>query len=118
MSEPCVFCNIIASKAPGKFVARWWWAVAIEPRHPVTDGHVMVIPRRHVKNAIVSPLTTAVAFWYAARLGRKLGGQHNLITSIGEDATQTQFHLHIHRVPRRPGDGLKLPWTGQKRGDR
>lgn len=36
-----------------------------------------------------------------------------VITSIGADATQTVFHTHIHVVPRRPGDGLTLPWTGQ-----
>ncbi len=35
----------------------------------------------------------------------------NLITSAGREATQTVFHLHIHVVPRRDGDGLALPWT-------
>jgi histidine triad (HIT) family protein len=24
-------------------------------------------------------------------------------------------HLHIHIVPRREGDGLSLPWTGQRK---
>jgi hypothetical protein len=40
-----------------------------------------------------------------------MGGQWNLITSAGTDATQSVFHLHVHLVPRRPNDGLKLPWS-------
>jgi histidine triad (HIT) family protein len=35
----------------------------------------------------------------------------NIITSAGRDATQTVDHLHLHLVPRRPGDGLALPWA-------
>jgi histidine triad (HIT) family protein len=41
-------------------------------------------------------------------------GDANLITSVGSAATQTVFHLHVHVVPRRAGDGLALPWTSQK----
>lgn len=26
-------------------------------------------------------------------------------------ATQSVFHLHIHLIPRAPGDGLMLPWS-------
>jgi histidine triad (HIT) family protein len=36
---------------------------------------------------------------------------YNIITSMGEYATQTVFHLHVHIVPRRLNDGLHLPWT-------
>jgi histidine triad (HIT) family protein len=35
----------------------------------------------------------------------------NLIVSKGPSATQTVAHLHLHIVPRRPGDGLALPWS-------
>jgi histidine triad (HIT) family protein len=41
-------------------------------------------------------------------------GPCNIITSVGAEATQTVFHLHLHVVPRRFGDGLALPWTGQE----
>ncbi len=37
----------------------------------------------------------------------------NLITSKGEAATQSVFHLHVHIVPRQEGDRLPLPWTPQ-----
>jgi histidine triad (HIT) family protein len=34
----------------------------------------------------------------------------NLITSSGEIAEQTVFHLHLHLVPRWPGDGFGDIW--------
>lgn len=40
----------------------------------------------------------------------------NIITSRGSAATQTVYHLHLHVVPRREGDGLGLPWTDRQRG--
>jgi histidine triad (HIT) family protein len=34
----------------------------------------------------------------------------NLITSAGEPAEQTVFHLHLHLVPRWTGDGFGEIW--------
>jgi len=42
---------------------------------------------------------------------RRRVGPCNVITSVGREATQSVFHLHVHVVPRREGDGLALPWT-------
>jgi histidine triad (HIT) family protein len=85
--------------------------VRFEPLNPVTPGHMLFVPRRHVTSAIESPphfgACAEAAAWYGL-------GQGNVITSIGSDATQTVFHLHVHWVPRRAGDGLHLPWTGQQ----
>src|SRR4051812_17325934 len=102
---PCPFCEIIEERAPAKFIARWPGdAIAIEPLNPVTEGHVLVIPNKHVEHAGVSPQTTAMTMYRAAELAA--GRPANIITSIGPEATQSVFHLHIHVVPRREGDGL------------
>ncbi|KUH36133.1 HIT domain-containing protein [Streptomyces kanasensis] len=79
----------------------------------VNDGHVLVIPRVHVADAIEDPDVTAAAVRRAAQYAAEAGGDLNLITSVGADATQTVFHLHWHVVPRTAGDGLPLPWTPQ-----
>lgn len=112
----CVFCDIVHGRAPAEVVHRWDDAVAFVPLNPVTPGHVLVVPNEHVKNAIEDPVVTAQAMYRAADLAARYA-PCNLITSVGAVATQTVYHLHLHVVPRRPGDGLALPWTGQN-GDR
>jgi len=102
--DGCVFCE--------KYKGRHEGSTAIfEPLNPVVPGHLLVIPLKHVTNFINDPDTTAYVMRAAAQHAKRLGGQWNLITSAGKDATQSVFHLHVHLVPRRPGDGLQLPWT-------
>lgn len=110
----CVFCRIIAGTAPATAVREWDNAVAILPLDGVTEGHVLVLPRRHVANALVDPHLTGQTMTRAAELGAELDSDLNLITSVGPAATQTVHHLHIHLVPRAAGDGLPLPWTPQQ----
>lgn len=118
MSDSCVFCEIVAGRAPAKLVYGWLDAVAFVPLNLVTEGHVLVVPRIHVDDALVDPLVTAMVFARASQLAAKRGQQCNLLTSVGENATQSIFHLHAHYVPRLKGDGLALPWTGQERAER
>lgn len=109
----CVFCEIAEERAPAKIVRRWVDAMAIVPLNPVTEGHTLVLPYVHVDDAAMHPVTTGQVMQRAA----ELAGLHpasNIITSIGRTATQTVMHLHCHVIPRRPGDGLALPWTGQE----
>lgn len=110
MTSPCVFCRRVQN---GEYDRESAYAVAFEPLNPVTPGHLLVIPRAHIRDAAQSPTHAAEAFAAAAGIAAEVG-DCNLITSIGPDATQTVFHMHIHVVPRRPGDGLHLPWTGQE----
>lgn len=115
-TEPCIFCNIVVGTAPAQIVERWLDATAFVPFNPVTPGHVLVVPHRHLRDVSDSPGHAAWAF----ALASTIAGQHdaaNIITSRGEAATQTVFHAHVHVVPRHHGDGLALPWTGQG-GDR
>lgn len=109
MTEPCVFCDRIRN---GEYDQASEFAVSFSPRNPVTPGHLLVVPRRHVPDAAAAPDNAADAFHLAAKIAGGLG-DCNLITSIGPAATQTVFHMHVHVVPRRAGDGLALPWTGQ-----
>lgn len=107
----CVFCRIVAGEAPAEIVTRWDDAIAFRPLGPVTDGHTLVVPIKHVENYATDPEVTAATMRRAAELAPHIHRQSNLITSAGPWATQTVFHLHVHIVPRRPNDGLHLPWT-------
>lgn len=113
--DDCVFCEIVRGEAPAEIVWEGDRALAFVPLDPVTPGHALVIPKVHVANALMRPALTADVFGsaaYYANIVKDCSGV-NLITSAGESATQSVFHLHVHVVPRRENDGLRLPWTGQ-----
>ena len=113
MGERCVFCDYddqarIIDEEEHVDIGESF--LSIWPLNPVTEGHLLVVPRRHVRDASDDPALAARAFQIAAQWA----SQHesaNIITSKGAAATQTVFHLHIHVVPRRAGDGLALPWS-------
>jgi histidine triad (HIT) family protein len=111
----CVFCEIVAGRAPATVVAEWPEAIAIVPLGPVVDGHVVVIPRVHVADAATNAAVTAITFGLAALHAHEQGQPFNLITSAGREATQSVFHLHAHYIPRSAGDRLLLPWGDNAR---
>jgi len=115
MSE-CIFCKIVAGKAPAKIVRQFEYGLAFVPLNPVCCGHVLIIPDRHVRDAAEDPEITALTARYAAEYAASLGCEFNIITSAGKFATQSIMHLHLHVVPRREGDGLLLPWSGTVSG--
>ncbi|WUH89689.1 HIT family protein [Streptomyces sp. NBC_00433] len=106
----CPFCELLRTPAHPAVVERWPDAVALTPRRPVTEGHLLVVPRSHVPDAAAAPEVAAAAMRHAARLAGRYPSC-NIITSCGVEATQTVFHLHLHVVPRRGGDRLALPWV-------
>lgn len=111
--EACPFCDRIAL---GQYdlAGSTLPVVTFEPLNPVTPGHRLFLPMAHVEHPNADPHLGA-AFNAAERWGALTGDQFNLITSAGPLATQTVAHVHVHYVPRRPSDGLELPWTGLDR---
>jgi histidine triad (HIT) family protein len=115
----CPFCAIVAGEAPATVVREWDDALCIVPLNPVVDGHVLVLPKRHVQTFFSDPDTSAATMRRAAEMLHGVERHHeprdhNVITSAGRAATQTVMHLHVHIVPRELGDGLPLPWSLQQ----
>jgi len=110
----CVFCDIWRGEARADVAYKWNRAIAISPLNPVTAGHVLIVPGIHVRDFSSDPETSGYVMKCASEyIDRWHVGQCNIITSVGENATQSVFHLHVHIVPRRLNDGLKLPWSEQ-----
>lgn len=104
----CVFCQRIAN---ADYIGCGRDTVRFEPLGPVTPGHMLFVPRKHVWDAGQMPWVTALVVEEASTYANSECLPFNLITSAGAAATQTIRHLHVHYVPRRDGDGLMLPWT-------
>lgn len=106
----CIFCKIVAGTAPARMVREWQDAIAFRDKNElVPDGHILVVPRVHVANAIEDPAVTGMVMAHAAEMAAEFEFS-NLLTSTGRPATQSVFHLHAHVVRRAAGDGLMLPW--------
>lgn len=64
----CVFCGIVAGTEPAEIIREWPDAMAFTPINPVTDGHVLVIPRTHVRDAVEDLTVTSMTMRAAAEL--------------------------------------------------
>jgi len=90
--------------------------LALFPLEPATLGHTLIIPKSHIKDLWKADGGTASGLIKASvAVGNAiLEALHpngmNLITSAGEVAEQTVFHLHLHLVPRWQDDCFDRIW--------
>jgi histidine triad (HIT) family protein len=120
--EGCPFCAIARGQDPSAEIVceseRW---VAFFPEKPATPGHTLVIPRAHVADLWSLEADLGAELMAAAvRVGRAIRDAvtpagMNLISSAGEAAEQTVFHLHLHLVPRYEGDRIDPIWPHKER---
>ncbi len=60
-TEPnCIFCQIAAGRAPAAKIAESAHALSFLDLFPSTEGHALVIPKRHYENLFSSSAQTAV----------------------------------------------------------
>jgi ATP adenylyltransferase len=86
-------------------------AFVIKDNYPVTDWHVLVVPKRHVADYFELGTAEARACHQLVSEARALLlGQDKSILGFnvgindGAVAGQTVMHCHIHLIPRRAGD--------------
>jgi ATP adenylyltransferase len=86
-------------------------AVAVRDAYPVTEGHSLVIPRRHVESFfdLGAPEIKACTSLLAGVRNDCLEKDDsitgfNIGVNDGSDSGQTVFHCHWHLIPRRSGD--------------
>ncbi len=102
----CPFCTLPDSR----IVARDAFALVIRDGFPVSPGHTLVVPRRHVasiEQVTANELRSLWALLAEARRGldetlRPDG--YNIGINDGAAAGQTVMHLHVHLIPRYDGD--------------
>ncbi len=111
----CIFCDIVAGRAPASLVYRDDVCCAFLDIRPVNEGHVLVIPVRHAASlAEMDEATGGHLFAVARRIASALRHADlpceavNLFLADGVAAGQEVFHVHLHVIPRYHGDGFGL----------
>jgi histidine triad (HIT) family protein len=114
-ADGCIFCKIVGGEAEASFIYRDELVDAFLDIRPVTEGHVLVIPRDHYVMADEVPEDVAGRMMaVAGRIAKALEASgvefegYNLWVANGEAAGQEVFHVHLHVLPRYPGDGFGL----------
>jgi len=105
--KSCPFCKISADR----IIAEDEVCCAVRDHYPVSPGHTLIIPRRHVASfrEMTSNEWNSV-HRLAADLAKKMQEEDssvqgfNLGINDGRTAGQTIMHAHVHLIPRRAGD--------------
>jgi histidine triad (HIT) family protein len=125
-SRDCVFCQIVAGTSPCAKVAEDATTFAFMDIDPGSDGHLLVIPKRHSADLLeVSAEDLTATTLAAQRISRAVLSELradgvNLLNCCRSAAWQTVFHFHLHVIPRyrdRSRDRLELPFEPGRPAD-
>jgi 23S rRNA (cytidine1920-2'-O)/16S rRNA (cytidine1409-2'-O)-methyltransferase len=108
----CLFCKIIEGAIPAKKVFEDERLVVIEDIAPVAPLHLLIIPRKHIVNALdLEPADDELVghvFRVAARIAREKGVAESgfrIVANNNAGAGQSVFHLHFHVIA-----GRRMEW--------
>ena len=106
-NNPCLFCNIKESGLTKENDL----AYASYDSYPVSEGHCLIIPKRHVKdyfdlsnneiiacNDLIKEIKNEIIEKDSSVKGFNIG------SNAGKISGQSILHCHIHLIPRRVGD--------------
>ena len=85
-------------------------AMAIRDGFPVSPGHTLIIPKRHVTSFFDATTEERLSmFELMDKAKRELDAElqpaaYNIGVNDGVAAGQTILHLHLHLIPRYAGD--------------
>lgn len=100
----CPFCTL------SDVVAETDYFYVIRDRFPVNPGHTLVILKRHEASAFAitrdewEDLYDAISSAKEHITAEFAAEEFNIGVNVGESAGQTIPHVHVHIIPRYPGD--------------
>ena len=118
----CIFCMIVAGQVPCFKLFEDDDTFAFMDNYPANDGHCLVLAKEHYPTLFeVSDQAFGAVSHCVLRVARAVNQVLspvglNLVQANGPGAHQSVKRFHIHVLPRKLGDGLKLNW-GVKPGD-
>ncbi|MCD6255850.1 MAG: HIT family protein [Deltaproteobacteria bacterium] len=112
----CIFCKIVKGEIPAVKVYEDESVLAFMDINPINDGHTLVIPKKHAENIFEIEAkdllaVMEVAHKIARAIKESLKPEALTVVQLnGRLAGQMVPHLHVHLIPRREGDALKVSW--------
>jgi diadenosine tetraphosphate (Ap4A) HIT family hydrolase len=114
LSSDCPFCNPDKDR---EIILESASVFAIYDKFPVSNGHVLIIPKKHFSNYFELSFKEQSACWFVLNSVQKIIQEKfnpdgfNVGININETAGQTVPHVHIHLIPRYNGD-VEIPRGG------
>ncbi|MDD4230911.1 MAG: HIT family protein [Dehalococcoidales bacterium] len=106
--KDCIFCNVVGKR---EILAENDYCLAFLDAFPVTEGHTLIIPKRHVADYFeLNKQETAAINDLLHQRRKTLLDQDtsikgfNVGVNVGHYAGQSIMHCHVHLIPRREGD--------------
>jgi len=110
----CIFCKIAKRELKVDVVTESNNFIAIKDKNPITEGHTLVIPKKHyvtlldIPNKLGNEMLEFTKKVAGELLDKKYGDGFNILMNNLEVAGQGVLHAHIHVVPRKEGDGIRV----------
>ena len=114
--DECIFCKIIAGDIPCNRIYEDDAVLAFLDIHPVSDGHCLVIPKKHFAKLHECPAEVFEALGncvgkIANAVVKAVGAEgYNALCNNGRAAGQLVDHVHFHVIPRNSDDGVFDRW--------
>jgi histidine triad (HIT) family protein len=111
--EDCIFCKITNGEIPSEKIYDDDNFFAIKDINPVSEGHALIITKKHFSTLLDMPNSLGNELIEAAKkvalnLIKECKAEgFNLVQSNYEVAQQEIPHVHFHIVPRKKDDGLR-----------
>lgn len=115
LMEKCIFCKIAKKEIPSNLVFENDEVFAFLDINPVSDGHVLVIPKAHFEKLTDTPDEILAKLFTECkkmmiRIKKAMASDYVALSVVGVDVP----HFHIHLIPRKYNDGLAQFWPTKK----
>lgn len=106
----CLFCQFARCEKEVQFLETFSHCYAIKDQYPVSNGHILIIPKEHTENWFTAREEVRLDMMKALHLLKSRldldyrPHGYNIGANCGEVAGQSVMHLHLHLIPRYQGD--------------
>jgi len=104
MYSDCIFCRKVDLVHQGELT------FISQDKYPVSPGHMLIIPNRHVPNYFDCTKQEITDLWDNVQLAKQMverghnPDSYNIGINVSKVAGQSVPHTHIHLIPRYEGD--------------